>query len=79
MTQPRATPPSGFLAFLPKEYQGEFSRDWILGLHMREAGVIGGAACIAERGEECYLNDGVESSTILRRWTGRMSSGYGDF
>ena len=32
MTQPRATPPSGFLAFLPKEYQGEFSRDWILGL-----------------------------------------------
>ncbi|MBA5870770.1 MAG: hypothetical protein GDA68_12360 [Nitrospira sp. CR2.1] len=32
MTQPLATPPSGFLAFLPKEYQGEFSRDWILGI-----------------------------------------------
>lgn len=26
------TPPSGFMAFLPKEYQGEFSRDWIMGL-----------------------------------------------
>ena len=32
MTESLATPPSGFLAFLPKEYQGEFSRDWILGL-----------------------------------------------
>ncbi len=25
-------PPSGFMAFLPKEYQGEFSRDWTMGL-----------------------------------------------
>ncbi|MCS6327305.1 MAG: hypothetical protein H8K06_09495 [Nitrospira sp.] len=32
MTESLATPPSGFIAFLPKEYQGEFSRDWILGL-----------------------------------------------
>ncbi len=32
MIDPLATPPSGFLAFLPQEYQGEFSRDWILGL-----------------------------------------------
>ncbi len=32
MTDPLATPPSGFLAFLPQEYQGEFSREWILGL-----------------------------------------------
>ena len=24
--------PSGFMAFLPQEYQGEFSRDWIMGL-----------------------------------------------
>ncbi len=23
---------SGFMAFLPKEYQGEFSREWIMGL-----------------------------------------------
>ena len=27
-----STPPSGFMAFLPKEYQGEFSRDWTMGL-----------------------------------------------
>lgn len=27
-----STPPSGFMAFLPKEYQGEFSREWIMGL-----------------------------------------------
>jgi len=26
------TPLSGFIAFLPLEYQGEFSRDWIMGL-----------------------------------------------
>lgn len=26
------TPPSGFMTFLPKEYQGKFSRDWIMGL-----------------------------------------------
>jgi hypothetical protein len=24
--------PSGFMAFLPQEYRGEFSRDWIMGL-----------------------------------------------
>lgn len=28
----RSTPPSGFMAFLPKEYQGEFSGEWIMGL-----------------------------------------------
>jgi hypothetical protein len=27
-----STPPSGFMAFLPKEYQGDFSREWIMGL-----------------------------------------------
>lgn len=27
-----STPPFGFMAFLPKEYQGEFSREWIVGL-----------------------------------------------
>lgn len=31
MTEP-AAPSSGFMAFLPKEYQGEFSCDWIMGL-----------------------------------------------
>ncbi|MFO0773187.1 MAG: hypothetical protein U0172_00805 [Nitrospiraceae bacterium] len=25
-------PQSGFAAFLPPEYQGEFSREWIMGL-----------------------------------------------
>jgi len=32
MTNPSNYPASGFLAFLPKEYQGDFSRDWVLGL-----------------------------------------------
>lgn len=27
-----STPPSGFMDFLPKEYQGEFAREWIMGL-----------------------------------------------
>jgi hypothetical protein len=28
----RVSIPSGFMAFLPQEYRGEFSRDWIMGL-----------------------------------------------
>lgn len=32
MTDKPVSAPSGFLAFLPQEYQGEFSRDWIMGL-----------------------------------------------
>jgi hypothetical protein len=32
MTKPSNYSASSFLAFLPKEYQGEFSRDWIMGL-----------------------------------------------
>ena len=27
-----STPQSGFAAFLPAEYRGEFSRDWLMGL-----------------------------------------------
>lgn len=27
-----STPVSGFAAFLPPEYRGEFSRDWLMGL-----------------------------------------------
>jgi hypothetical protein len=32
MTERQEYPTSSFLAFLPKEYQGEFSLDWIMGL-----------------------------------------------
>lgn len=32
MTKPLHYPTSSFLAFLPKEYQGEFSREWTMGL-----------------------------------------------
>lgn len=32
MTDEPVSMPSGFMAFLPQEYRGEFSRDWIMGL-----------------------------------------------
>jgi len=27
-----SSPRSGFAAFLPREYRGDFSRDWVMGL-----------------------------------------------
>ncbi|TKB69489.1 MAG: hypothetical protein E8D47_00165 [Nitrospira sp.] len=32
MTDRSSSPESGFAAFLPSEYRGKFSRDWLMGL-----------------------------------------------